>query len=156
MYRRDTTPFSIGFYHSRYWNTTCAFAFPKMEVDFKKQNVRTFENFMSPWDSPRLIFCILWWNYAYRTQDSRLKKSLPDKNSYCISANAMQFLPILTQIWPYHKKFKGHPSIIIYWCCILRFSLRVLLVLEKKSFKCFTICGYDSHLVQWHRTIWTN
>ena len=47
-----------------------------MKVDFKKQNVHTFENFMSPWDSPRLIFCVLWRNYAYRTQDARLKKSL--------------------------------------------------------------------------------
>ena len=48
-----------------------------MKVDFKKQNVRTFEIFMSPRDSPRLIFCVLWRNYAYRTQDARLKKSLP-------------------------------------------------------------------------------
>ena len=50
--------------------------FPEMKVDFKKQTVRTFENFMSPRDSPRLIFCVLWRNYAYRTQDTRLKKSL--------------------------------------------------------------------------------
>ena len=49
--------------------------FPKMKVDFKKQNVRTFENFMSPLDSPRLIFCDLWRNYAYRMQDARLKKN---------------------------------------------------------------------------------
>ena len=27
-----------------------------MKVDFKKQNVCTFENFMSPRDSPRLVF----------------------------------------------------------------------------------------------------
>ena len=47
-----------------------------MKVDFKKQNVCTFENFMSPRDSPRLTFCVLWRNYAYRTQDARLKKSL--------------------------------------------------------------------------------
>ena len=50
--------------------------FPKMKVDFKKQNVCTFENFTSPRDSPRLIFCVLWRNYAYRTQDACLKKSL--------------------------------------------------------------------------------
>ena len=31
---------------------------------------------MSPWDSPRVIFCVLWQNYAYRTQDAHLKKSL--------------------------------------------------------------------------------
>ena len=47
-----------------------------MKVDFKKQNVCTFEIFKSPRDSPRLIFCVLWRNYAYRTQDARLKKSV--------------------------------------------------------------------------------
>ena len=31
---------------------------------------------MSQLDSPRLIFCVLWRNYAYRIQDARLKKSL--------------------------------------------------------------------------------
>ena len=51
--------------------------FPKMKVDFKKQS-KTYVHsrfFMSPQDSPRLIFCILWLNYAYRTQDAHLKKS---------------------------------------------------------------------------------
>ena len=42
----------------------------------------------------------------------------PDKNSYCIFANAMQHsssnaTATGTQIWPYHKKVKGHPSLII-------------------------------------------
>ena len=38
-------PFSTGFYQILYGNTACAFAFPKMKVDFKKQNVHTFEIF---------------------------------------------------------------------------------------------------------------
>ena len=70
--------------------------FSKMKVDFKKQNVRTFENFMSPRDSPRLIFCVLWRNYAYRTQDARLKKitvllilSLYNQNMKILSVNKL-------------------------------------------------------------------
>ena len=76
MYGRDTTLFGIGFYQTRNETPLAHSLFPKMKVDFKKQNMRTFENFMSPRDSLRLIFCVLWRNYAYRTQDARLKKSL--------------------------------------------------------------------------------
>ena len=36
MYRRDTTPFSIGFYQTRYWNTACAFAFSENESRFQE------------------------------------------------------------------------------------------------------------------------
>ena len=76
MYRRDTT-FSVLAFTKYCTETPLAHSlFPKMKVDFKKQNVRTFEDFMSPRDSPRLIFCVLWRNYAYRTQDACLKKSL--------------------------------------------------------------------------------
>ena len=45
--------------------------------------------------------------------------SSPDKNSYCIFANAMQqhsssiVTATKTQIWPYPKKVEGHPSPII-------------------------------------------
>ena len=42
----------------------------------------------------------------------------PDKNSYCIFANAMQHSSNTatangTQTWPYYKKVKGQPSLII-------------------------------------------
>ena len=62
MYRRDITPFSIGFYQHGTETPLVQSLFPKKKVDFifKKQNMRTFENFMSPWDSPGLIFCVLW------------------------------------------------------------------------------------------------
>ena len=42
----------------------------------------------------------------------------PDKNNHCIFANAMQHsssfaTATVTQIWPYHKKVKGHPNLIV-------------------------------------------
>ena len=45
MYRRDTTPFSIGFYQILYWNTACAFAFSENESRFqeaKRMYIREF------------------------------------------------------------------------------------------------------------------
>ena len=45
MYRRDTTPFSTCFYQILYETLLAHSLFPKMKVDFKKQNVRTFEIF---------------------------------------------------------------------------------------------------------------
>ena len=45
MYRRDTTPFSTGFYQILYETPLAHSLFPKMKVDLRKQNVRTFENF---------------------------------------------------------------------------------------------------------------
>ena len=54
----------------------------------------------------------------------------PHKNSYCISANAMQLLPVLPQQLG-HKfghtviKVKGHPSIII-WTNLVDFDSLML------------------------------
>ena len=45
MYPRDTTPFSTGFYQILYETPLVHSLFPKMKVDFKKQNVRTLEIF---------------------------------------------------------------------------------------------------------------
>ena len=44
MYRRDTTPFSTGFYQILYETPLAHSLFPEMK-DFKKQNVHTFEIF---------------------------------------------------------------------------------------------------------------
>ena len=45
VYRRDTTPFSTGFYQILYWNTACAFAFSKNESwlqEAKRTYIRDF------------------------------------------------------------------------------------------------------------------
>ena len=83
-----------------------------MKVDFKKQNVRTFENFMSPRDSLRLIFCVLWRNYAYRAQDARLKKN--------------------HWVWRYAYCFFQNPEIIFYHIfCIFNLDFFRALILQK-------------------------
>ena len=72
----------------------------------------------------------------------------PDKNSYCIFAKPMQHSSSTatatgTQIWPYHKKVKGHPYLIILTnlvdleSAMLYIKIQPFLVLEKKIFKCF-------------------
>ena len=65
VYRRDTTPFSTGFYQTLYETLLGHSLFPKMKVDFKKQIVHTFEIF---YESTGLteanFFCVLWRNYA--------------------------------------------------------------------------------------------
>ena len=67
MYRLSVLAFTK--YCMKHRSRIC---FPKMKVVVKKQNIRTFEstglaeaNFLRPLQ-----------NYAYRTQDARLKKSL--------------------------------------------------------------------------------
>ena len=45
VYRRDTTPFGTGFYQILYETPLAHSLFPKMKVDFKKQNIRTFKIF---------------------------------------------------------------------------------------------------------------
>ena len=70
------------FYQILYWNTACALAFSKMKVDFKKQNVRTFEIFYESTGltednflRPLAKLCV---------QDARLKKSLYEVCNVCI------------------------------------------------------------------------
>ena len=96
------------------------------------------------------------------------KKSPVGHNSLtCIFANAIQQSSSIatatgTQIWPYHKTAKGHLSLIILTNLVdlespimyTKYSFKAFLVLEKKIFKCFTIYGHGSHLVQRCRTIW--
>ena len=87
----------------------------------------------------------------------------PDKNSYGITANAMQLLPVLPQQLGHKfdhtiKRSKvilvlSFQQILSPWCCIPRFSLRAFLVQEKKI---LTIYWHGSHLVLWCRTIWTS
>ena len=63
----------------------------------------------------------------------------PDKNSYCIFANATQhFASIATatgaQIWPYHETVKGHPSLIIWTNLVDLDSPKLYTKIEPQSF----------------------
>ena len=67
---------------------------------------------------------------------------------------------IRTPIWPFHKKVKGHPSLIIWTNLADLESPMLYSKIQPQSFlssgeSVFTIYGHGSQLVQWCRTIWT-
>ena len=90
----------------------------------------------------------------------------PDKNSHCIFANAMQHSSSIatvtgTQIWPCHKKVKGHISLIILTNLVDLESLMLYTKIQPQSFlstgeEDFYKYVQSSHLVQWCKTFWTN
>ena len=78
------------------------------------------------------------------------KRPMGHNSLTCIFANAMQQSSSIatatgTQIWPYHKKVKGHPSLIILTNLVdlespmlyTKIQPQSFLELEKKIFKCF-------------------
>ena len=55
----------------------------------------------------------------YKKKKKKKKKNMGHNSLTCIFANAMKQSSSIsittgTQIWPYHKKIKGHPSLIIF------------------------------------------